>query len=603
MRYTRFFLIALVILAITALVACGGGSDDPGGSGSTSTSQSSQVTPAQPSTAGSQASSTITSSTPSQASSSPQASTGASTSAPGSTPTGASSSGPAATAPVPTSPLEPTAVPARVVAPGLVNSRPCLDEFGDMLVGYDGPERFDAALVTSLSEEFGALHPRCISQGWDPEFAQEPYVCNRREDLPGAIMGGTPRDPSKFIGPTMWRIIESNMGDGITHIRINVHLARVPVTSIPSSMQASSDGSVGGCWTYGGVIGSDGEMAGGWNRSYFKYRIQGDLVLTNVAFPSDGKSNVLGVSSLSSHPECDTLLQAVLSEELEAGRPVGLAGVDELVLQVRAARGAACGEVLSALRMWQPSPVEGPSLACPAGSPTGLEADGFFVVNWSEDHHDLYGSSACWVRSPEGEWGAYLISEGGPSRPAARVVEAPPEADRETLVALYRALGGNRWDSSFNEFWMTDFPIDRWKGIRVVDGRVIRLNLAGAGLRGEIPAEIGELTVLEELDLGDNRLTGEIPPEIGVLTNLKELDVGDNRLTGEVPPDLWGLSNLVELRLNGNELTGEVPAGMANLTKLKILAVAGTGLTGCVPAAMRDQLGWVDGGIGLPFCH
>ena len=453
-----------------------------------------------------------------------------------------------------------------------------------MLANYDGPERFDAALVTSLSEEFGALHPGCMAQGWDPEFTQEPYVCDEWEDLPGSITHKLSKGSrKKYISPTMWAISERLAGEA-TNIRINVHLARVPLTSdIPSSMQASPGESVGGCWTYGGFRGRDGQSFGVWIRSYFKYKLVGDppIVRTNRAFTETPKNFVLAVYSPSAHWECDTLLQAALSGDLEAGRPVGLAGVDGLVLQVRASQGAACAaewEERGGAPLWQPSPVEGPSLACPVGSPTGLEADGFFVVNWSEDHHDLYGSSACWVRSPEGEWGAYLISEGGPSRPAARVVEAPPEADRETLVALYRALGGNRWDSSFNEFWMTDFPIDRWKGVRVVDGRVVDLKLAGAGLRGEIPAEIGGLTALEELDLGDNRLTGEVPPE------------------------LWGLSNLVELRLNGNELTGEAPSGMANLTKLKILAVAETGLTGCVPASMQDQLGRVYGGIGLPFC-
>ena len=578
MRYTRVFLVPLALLLIAALVACGGGSDDPGGSGSASTSLPSQATPASPTEA------SDTPATPASSARAVSASPVAPTVSPGSTPAGASSSGSTPSAPVPTSLPEPTAVPARVVAPGLVDSRPCLDEFGDMLANYDGPEKFDAALVTSLSEEFGALRPDCLAQGWDPEFTQEPYVCVQSEDLPGAIMGGTPRKPSKFISPTMWEVTELLAGSAkaATQIEINVHLARVPLTSdIPSSMQASSGVPVGGCWTYEGLRGPDGQSFGGWRRSYFKYVIQGDLVRTNTVSSSGGKSNVLGVPTVSSYPGCDTLLQAAVSEELDAGRPVGLAGVDELLLGVRATAGAACAaewEERGDRPLWQPSPVEGPSLACPVGSQTGLEPDGLFVVNWSEDHHDQYGSSACWVRSPEGEWGAYLMSDDGPSRPAARVVEEPPEADREPLAALYRALGGNRWDSDYNEFWMTDFPIAHWEGVLMRNGRVVRLNLAGAGLRGEIPAEIAGLTALEALDLGDNGLTGEIPPEV------------------------WGLSSLVELRLNGNGLTGDVTVGIANLTNLRVLVLAETGLTGCVPSAMRGQLGGADGVPRLPFC-
>ena len=577
MRYSLFSFIAAVI-TLFALTACGGGSDDPGGSGSGSTSPPSQPTIA----SGSQASSTITSSMPPGAPSSPQSSTGAASSTPGSGSTGASvpgsTSGPTALAPGPTAPPEPTAVPARVVAPGLVDSRPCLDEFGDMLANYEGTERFDADLINALSDEFVGLRPDCLAQGWDPEFTQEPYVCNQWEDLPGALREVSRGKESKFINSTMWEITDLN---GRTHIRINVHFSRSPLTSdIPAVMQAQLGDTVGGCWTYKGSRGPDGQSWGWWSRSYFKYKLQGELALTNVVFSSGGKSNVVGVYTPNSYPGCDTLLQSALSEELDTGRPVGLAGVDQLTDQVRVTAGAACAAELGSISLWQPSPVEGPSAACPLGSSTGLEDDGYFVLNWSEDQYDLYGSSACWVRSPEGEWGAYLSSEDGPPRPAARVVEAAPEVDRETLMALYRGLGGNRWVSGYNEYWATDFPIDRWEGVRVVDGRVVALKLAGAGLRGEIPAEIGELTALEELDLGDNQLTGEIPPE------------------------LLKLSGLVELRLNDNELTGTLPAGIANLTKLKFLTVAGTGVTGCVPASMQDHLGGGSRGYyGLEFCN
>ena len=551
--------------------------NDPGGSGSGSTSPPSQPTIA----SGSQASSTITSSTPPGAPSSPQSSTGAASSTPGSGSTGASvpgsTSGPTALAPGPTSPPEPTAVPARVVAPGLVDSRPCLDEFGDMLANYEGTERFDADLINALSDEFAGLRPDCLAQGWNPEFVQEPFICKTWEDLPSSLQFRIQGRRSSYVSPTSWEVTDRLPGE--TFIQINVHFSRPPLTSdIPAVMQAQLGDTVGGCWAYKGSRGPDGQSWGGWSRSYFRYSLQDDLLRVSRRFSKD---HVVGVYTPDSYPGCDTLLQSALSEELDTGRPVGLAGVDQLTDQVRVTAGTACAEEWEerGLPLWQPSPVEGPSAACPLGSSTGLEDDGYFVLNWSEDQYDLYGSSACWVRSPEGEWGAYLSSEDGPPRPAARVVEAAPEADRETLMALYRALGGNRWDSSYNDYWTTDFPIDRWKGVRVVDGRVVALKLAGAGLRGEIPAEIGELTALEELDLGDNQLTGEIPPE------------------------LLKLSGLVELRLNDNELTGTLPAGIANLTKLKFLTVAGTGVTGCLPASMQDHLGGGSRGYGLDFCN
>ena len=54
------------------------------------------------------------------------------------------------------------------------------------------------------------------------------------------------------------------------------------------------------------------------------------------------------------------------------------------------------------------------------------------------------------------------------------------------------------------------------------NGRVVKLELEEFGLTGAVPAEIGRLSALRELDLGDNQLTS-LPAEIGQLTSLEEL--------------------------------------------------------------------------------
>ena len=568
----RISILAAALLALMlALAACGGG-DAP--------------EPVEPTEA--PASTAQPASTRADAGSTGSTPAPASTSAPRSTESPASTEAtpPSPTSAAPTSaPPEPTAVPAMVLPPGLLTDRPCEEQFREMLANYDGVERFDAALVTALSAQFVELRPDCLAQGWAPEFSDEPVVCEDWTDLRGAIHDG--RAPGQVVAPTQWRVSESQGELGITErVRINVHLARIPLSSdAPASMNPAGGDLIGGCWHYNGVHFENGQSRGRWSRSYFKY------VLTSRGSANRSRPWVTGVTSPTSHPECDALLQGLLSAELDVGADVDSAAVAALVARVRAEENEACGTLGPDITLWQPLPLDGASPACPVGSQPGLQSDGSFVLNWGDKHYDLYGHSACWLRSPEGEWGAYLVSEEGPERPEAPVVEAPepPDPDREALLALYRAWGGNRWGPSFGD-WATDAPLERWKGVWVEDGRVVGLDLTGAGLRGEIPVEIVGLASLEFLNLGNNSLTGEIPPELGLISGLTGLALNNNQLTGEIPVELGNLSGLRLLNLGDNMLTGGIPPVLGSLAALEYLDLRGNDLTGCVPAGLRDQL-------------
>ena len=227
------------------------------------------------------------------------------------------------------------------------------------------------------------------------------------------------------------------------------------------------------------------------------------------------------------------------------------------------------------------------------------------------------------------------------------------ETDRKALVALYNATDGENWSSNFD--WLSDAPLGEWQGVSTNDdGRVIelysvynglsgelpaelgslskltQLDVTGDGVRlgGEIPAELGSLSNLELLDLSDNDLSGEIPAELGSLSNLRDLSLGNNELSGEIPPELGSLSNLTllqlpynalsgeippelgglskltQLDLRDNELSGEIPAELGSLSNLTLLRLSGNALSGCVPSSLEDQL---DAGSsaqlgGLPFC-
>ena len=188
-------------------------------------------------------------------------------------------------------------------------------------------------------------------------------------------------------------------------------------------------------------------------------------------------------------------------------------------------------------------------------------------------------------------------------------VEGQGRADRQILEALYRATKGPSWTDSTN--WLTDAPLSEWFGVDTGgNGRVTRLALPGNGLTGPIPAELGQLSRLWELNLGgrwdsaleswvENELTGPIPSSLGELSNLTWLALGDNDLTGPIPATLGNLANLESLSLGGNRLTGAVPSWIGDLLRLRELDLAWNEFTGPIPGELGNltslrglKLGW-----------
>ncbi|TQD83245.1 hypothetical protein C1H46_031208 [Malus baccata] len=76
---------------------------------------------------------------------------------------------------------------------------------------------------------------------------------------------------------------------------------------------------------------------------------------------------------------------------------------------------------------------------------------------------------------------------------------------------------------------------------------------------GSIPAEVGELKSLYELNLSSNALTGTIPPSLGNLRQLESLDLSNNSLSGQIPAEFGGLTFLSFLDVSNNQLVGKIP--------------------------------------------
>ena len=158
--------------------------------------------------------------------------------------------------------------------------------------------------------------------------------------------------------------------------------------------------------------------------------------------------------------------------------------------------------------------------------------------------------------------------------------------ERDALVALYNSTGGPHWNRSDN--WLSDEPLNRWYGVGTIGGHVTVLHLGDNGLNGPIPAEIGILTQLRELWLGNNSVTGdEIPTEISGLKRLEILDLGVNKIRGTIPEWLGDLGQLHELHLDNNRFDGKVPEQLGNLAGLGSLTLQGNrGLLGRLPETL-----------------
>jgi Leucine-rich repeat (LRR) protein len=164
-----------------------------------------------------------------------------------------------------------------------------------------------------------------------------------------------------------------------------------------------------------------------------------------------------------------------------------------------------------------------------------------------------------------------------------------PTIEREALIAMYNSTDGANWSNNNN--WLGPVGTEcTWRGVLCSGGHVSSLDMQYNLISGSLPPELGNLSGLQNLNLGSNQLRGSIPPELGNLSNLQNLALQRNSLTGSIPPELGNLSNLESLALFSNRLGGSIPPELGN-TSLVRLFLDSNQLSGSIPPELGNLAG------------
>ncbi|KAL7182437.1 hypothetical protein ACSBR1_041191 [Camellia fascicularis] len=184
------------------------------------------------------------------------------------------------------------------------------------------------------------------------------------------------------------------------------------------------------------------------------------------------------------------------------------------------------------------------------------------------------------------------------------------ETDHQALLAIKDLIQGDPLGALSS--WNHSIHFCNWQGVSCGrrHQRVTLLNLSSLALVGSVSPQIGNLTFLWTIDLGNNSFHGEIPQELGKLfrlqyilllnnsfqgefptnlthcSHLRVIHVLNNNLRGKIPTELGFLSNLSYLNLAMNHLTGTIPLSIGNLSNLRVLCLALNNLEGSIPTQL-----------------
>ncbi|GAY63065.1 hypothetical protein CUMW_222610 [Citrus unshiu] len=162
--------------------------------------------------------------------------------------------------------------------------------------------------------------------------------------------------------------------------------------------------------------------------------------------------------------------------------------------------------------------------------------------------------------------------------------------DQDALLALKAHISHDP-TNFLAKNWNKSTPICNWTGVTcdVHSHRVTVLNISSLNLTGTVPAQLGNLSSLQSLDLSFNRLSGFIPSTIFTMYTLKRVSFRENQLSGTFPSFIFNKSSLQHLDFSHNTLSGEIPANIcSNLPFLEYISLSQNMFHGRIPPTLSN---------------